>query len=204
MEMESKIVSISRSVLCAAVLIVAAGCVTQYRDSGADYLELPVNTSYSPYYTEYSVSEKKIFGNGNASMLFGIFSISEGKFCRLKDDPKASFASQMGALLSPTQKAIYNAKSAAVYQACERANADQLLGAVFDYKITDCVIFVSVECTVKGYPASVRSVKMLDRQPVILNNWQRIEYLRPHETPRIYSGPKSAVAPGRESVTQKN
>lgn len=51
----------------------------------------------------------------------------------------------------------------------------------FDYKITDYLFYSKIQCTVQGFPAKVKSVKLIDKKPVVLNKWQRIEYIAPHE-----------------------
>jgi len=181
---------------CAAGLaLVFSGCVSHYRDAGADYLTRPESVSRAPYYTEYRISQKKVSGQGEASVLFWLFQFSDGKYCQLGLVPNLSIFSQIAEVFSPTQRAIFNAKSSAMYKACETSSADQILGATFEYRITDYFFYAKVECTANGYPATATGVKMLDRQPVILNNWQKVEYLKPHEIPRVYSDPVHAVPP---------
>ena len=114
----------------------------------------------------------------------------------LNSNPNLSFLSMLWELLSPSQKAVRNAKSTALYNACENNEADQILGATFDYKITDFLFFTRVECTVKGFPASVRGVELQQQKPIILNEWQKIEYLSSTEEPKVYSGPEQSVSPG--------
>ena len=176
------------------LMLTVTGCVSHYRDSGVDYLTRPENATKAPYYTEYRISQNKVTGQGKAAVLFWIFHFSDGNFCQLGLDPNLSLFSQLTAF-SSTQRAILNAKSAAMYQACEKNAADQILGATFEYRIKDFFFYTSVECTGKGYPATAKGVKMLDRQPVILNSWQRVEYLQPNEIPVVYSDPKHAAAP---------
>lgn len=149
-----------------------------------------------PYTTQYSVNNHRITGRGSASVLFWFFQFSDGKHCQLNPNPNLSFLSVLWEFLSPAQKAVRNAKSTALYNACENNEADQILGATFDYKITDYLFFTKVECTAKGFPARVRGVELLRQQPVILNKWQKIEYFSSSEEPKIYSGPEHAVSPG--------
>jgi|GEM_PF-1499377 len=177
------------------LILALTGCVSHYRDAGADYLKRPESVSRAPYFTEYQVSPAKVSGQGKASVLFWLFQFSDGKYCQLGMGPDLSLFSQIAEVFSPTQRAIFNAKSSAMYQACERSAADQILGATFEYRITDYFFFSNVECTAKGYPATVQGVKMLDKQPVILNNWQKLEYLKPHELPLVYSDPGHATPP---------
>ena len=172
------------------------GCVSYYRDAGADYLKRPESVSRAPYYTEYQISQDKVNGQGKASVLFWLFQFSDGKYCQLGMGPNLSIVSQIAEVFSPTQRAVYNAKSSAMYQACESSSADQILGATFEYRITDYFFYLTVECTAKGYPATAKGIKMLEKQPVILNKWQKVEYLNLYEVPQVYSDPEHATTPG--------
>jgi hypothetical protein len=62
------------------------------------------------------------------------------------------------------------------------------MGVTFDYVIKDYLIFATVHCRVKGFPATVKGVKMVDKKPIILNKWQKIEYIAPYEFPKDLSG----------------
>ncbi len=179
------------------ILLGTSGCTTYHRDSGADYLERPQSSGSVPYYTDYQVSQERQVGAGDASVLFWVFQFSDGKYCELDRNPRLSLLSRIFEIFSPSQKAVSNAKSSALYNLCEKNRADQVLGATFEYKITDYLVFCSVECTAKGYPATAKGIKMLDKQPVILNEWQKIEYLAPYEVPAVYSGPAYSSAPDK-------
>ena len=176
---------------CIAMMFAATGCVSHYRDAGADYLSRPSNVSLIPYYTVYDVSQTRVSGQGKAAVFFWLFQSTDGKYCQLGAAPDLSIFSQIAEVFSPTQRAIFNAKSSALYQACESSSADQILGATFEYKITDYFFWANVECSVRGFPATVKNVKMLDsndKQPIILNTWQKIEYIDPHaRKPEVYS-----------------
>ena len=175
-----------KSLLFFASVIVAfvfSGCTTYYRDTGADHLNRPVAVGDIPYYTEYSVVNQQVTAKGEASVLFGIFQIAEDKRCLTVDDSAQSIFSLIENLLSPTGRAVNNAKSVALYNACERNHADQLIGVTFDYTVRNYLIYTKVSCVAKGFPATVKGVKMIEKKPIILNKWQKIEYIAPHENP---------------------
>lgn len=178
------------------VLLGGAGCTSLHRDSGADYLDRPQNSGTAFYYTNYDVIPARKTGQGDASVLLWFFQFSDGKYCELDRNPRLSILNRFFELFSPSQKAVGNAKSSALYNLCEANQADQILGATFEYKITDYFVFSKVECTVKGFPAVVKGVRLQDKQPVILNKWQKIEYLAPNEVPVVYSDPAHSTTPG--------
>ena len=176
-----------KTLLCLATVLAAilCGCTTYYRDSGADYLIRPQTTAGAPYYTEFEINNKQITSGGNAAVLLGFIQIAENKRCLSVINPQLSIFSIIDDILSPTYKAISNAKNIALYNACTENNADQLLGVTFDYTVKDYLFYAKVNCTVKGFPAKVKGVKMIDKKPIILNKWQKIEYVKPHENPFI-------------------
>lgn len=171
------------SAVCSAAILLLTGCTTYYHDSGADYLHRPQSNNNAPYYTEYNVDNHRINAEGSAAVLFWIFQLAENKRCLSVQNPRLSIFSLLEALISPTFRAVSNAKSVALYNACERYKADQLLGVTFDYVIRDYLFFATVDCKVKGFPAKVKGIKMITKKPIILNKWQKIEYVLPHENP---------------------
>lgn len=176
------------------------GCVSYHKEAGVDYLMRPQPAGSVRYVTKYQVDQKKIAGDGTASVLFGVFQFSEGKFCKLNTDPHLSVFSKILEYFSPTQKAVSNAKNAALYNACESNQADQILGATFEYTIENYFFYASVKCSAKGFPARAEKIELLDKQPVILNEWQKIEYIpAPYDLPRNYSGPEDSIP---KSVTK--
>ena len=175
-----------KSLLFFALVIAAfvfSGCTTYYRDTGADHLNRPVAVGDIPYYTEYSIGNKQVTAKGEATVLFGIFQIAENKRCLTVANTALSLFALIENLISPTGQAVTNAKSIALYNACEQHHADQLLGVTFDYSIRNYLIYAKVNCVVKGFPATVTGIKKIEKKPIIINKWQKIEYVAPHENP---------------------
>lgn len=183
------------SVSLVAVLLTFTGCTTYYHDAGADYLYRPVSEINAPYYTEYEPAEQRISATGNASVLFGFIQLAENKRCLSVFNNQSTFFSILFHHFSPTARAVNNAKSVALYNACELHKADQLLGVTFDYVIDDYLIYSKVKCTVKGFPARVKGIKMIDKKPIILNKWEKIEYVAPYEKPRMLTPAVGKVVP---------
>lgn len=189
--MKKSLLLLACSAVCAMMF---SGCTTTYRDTGVDYLVRSDSVGATPYYTEYEVNKDQVAGKGASSVLFWFFQFSEGKYCLVEHNPHLSIMSLFMEFFSPTQKAVSNAKNAAMYDACEKSGADQILGAGFEYKIVNYFVFAKVECIAKGFPAKVKQIKMLDKQPVILNQWQKIEYISPYGVTKDFSG--NGTAPG--------
>ena len=177
-----------KKVILFPVFVIAlflSGCTTYYRDAGADFLTRPDSLPGAQYYTEYELNNQRITAKGEASVLFGIFQIAENKRCLSIFNPHLSAFSVLSDILSPTYTAVSNAKSIALYNACVENNADQLIGVTFDYVVKNYFFYATVECSVKGFPAKVKGVKMVDKKPIILNKWQKIEYVKPYENPVV-------------------
>ena len=150
--------------LCVSALLF--GCTTYYKDVAGDYLVNPPNGTVSPYYTEYDISQNAVHGEGEASVLFWIFHFGEGKFCRIGSIPNLTFWDWIGSLISPTQKAVYNAKAASLYNVCEINHADFLVGTSFEYTVSNMFFWISVKCKTSAYPAKVKSIGAA--KPIIL------------------------------------
>ena len=54
----------------AGLTLALTGCVSHYRDGGADYLKRPDNITRAPYYTDFQIAQDKVTGQGKASVLF--------------------------------------------------------------------------------------------------------------------------------------
>ena len=182
-----KVMGIMALSCLAAVLF--SGCTTYYRDSGADGLYRPQVAPGAPYYTEFEIEKDMCSAQGEAAVLLGMFQLAENKRCQSIYNPHLSFFSILTDFFSPTNRAVTNAQNIALYNACEKSNADQLLGVTFDYVITDYFFYAKVNCVAKGFPAKVKAVKMIDKKPIILNKWQKIEYVAPHENPVVSNAP---------------
>ena len=184
------------TVFSGVILSAMSGCISYHKEAGIDYLERPQPAGSIKYITKYQVDQQKISGTGESSVLFGVFQFSEGKFCKLNKDPHLSIFSLLEEWISPTHRAVTNAKNAALYNACENNQADQILGATFEYTISNYFFYASVKCFAKGFPARAEKIELLDKQPVIINNWQKIEYIPAESTmPVNYSGPEESISP---------
>lgn len=87
----------------------------------------------------------------------------------------------------------------ALYDACASSRTDQLLGTFFEYKVTDYLIYTEVECVIKGFSATAAAVKLIDKKPVVLNSWQKLEYVGIHEKPQILTGDNPKTVTTREN-----
>lgn len=173
--------------LACTIALVLSGCITSYRDAGGDGLTRPSNGNSDSYRTEYEIGQEAVTGTGGAEVILWFFHVSDGKVCQLYRDPHISLFGSILSVFSPTEKAIFNAKGAALYNALENSNADHIVGATFDYEVQDSFFFIRVKCSVKGYPAKVKKISNIDKIPVIVNEWQKIEYVAPSVMPKDYS-----------------
>ena len=162
------------------VLVTMSGCISYHKGAGVDYLVRPESTDAVKYVTKYKVGTTRIVGQGHAKVVLGFLQFSDGKYCQLNTDPNLSVFSVIMDFFSPTQKAVGNAKNSALFNACEENRADQIIGATFDYTIRNYFIFATVDCSAKGFPATVEKVEVVDKQPVVLNSWQKLDYIPAH------------------------
>lgn len=180
--------------LVSGALLLAGCSTTVYRDGGAANLARPASISSPTYRTDYDVSKERVSATGEAKVVLGMFHFSEGKCCLWDEDLSRTAMDGVADALSPTQLCIGNAKKAAVFNAVAASNADLLLGATYEYTVYSSLFHTQVKCTAKGYPATVKGVKFVNK-PVILNQWQRIEYISPDDNPALPCGRDAKDAP---------
>lgn len=184
------------AVTACGILTAMNGCVTYHKTAGVNYLVRPETANAVKYVTKYKVSDKRVTGKGEAQVVLGFLQFSDGKYCQMNSDPNLSVFSMIWDFFSPTQKAVDNAKNSALYNACEKHGADQLLGGTFEYTISNYFIFASVECIAKGFAAEVEKIELVEKQPVVLNNWQKIEYVPAHyDLPNNAAGANISINP---------
>ena len=150
----------------AAAFFFTTGCTTINTSDGAESLALPetVSTGYQEYYTH---KDQRVSGEGNVNVLFGIFAWGSDGFADNSDLSSFSF------FPSPSNYA----KSAAVYDACQKNRADTLLGTRYKLTTTDYFVFKQVKCEVAGFPATLTSVKKLT--PYVLESGQKLIFVDP-------------------------
>ena len=139
------------------------------------------------YRTDYEISKERVSATGEAEVILGLFHVSEGKFCLWDENPARTSLDGVSGALSATRRCIDDAKSAAVFNAVSGRNADLLLGATFEYTVYNSLFYTSVKCTVKGYPATVKGLKFLDK-PVVLEQGQWVGYVAHDENPQPPAG----------------
>ena len=153
----------------AAVFFAAASTAINTSD-GAESQALPetISTGYQEYYTH---KDQRVSGEGNVNVLFGIFAWGSDGFADNSDLSAFSF------FPSPANYA----KSAAVYDACQKNGADTLLGTRYKLTTTDYFVFKQVKCEVAGFPATLTSVKKL--VPYVLGQGEQLIFVDPAAKP---------------------
>ena len=74
-------------------------------------------------------------------------------------------------LITPSSPLLHSenyAKSAAVYTACQKNEADILVGTRYTVTTTDYIVFKVVKCEVAGFPAVMSGV--VQKKPYVLGN----------------------------------
>ncbi len=163
-----------RVMLIASVALMAlTGCTTYYAERNTQD-QVSLLPQSGPYYrSEWQISDTRTKALGTARVWFGFLTSGEPKYA---DVPGLNLP------FFPTDRAIYRAKSAATYNACEQTKADALLGVAYKYMVTNYLIFSTVECEVVGYPARVAGMKLLEDHPVLVDDTTKVIRIKPWET----------------------
>lgn len=154
--------------------MVLAGCtsVQVYKDYG--YLNEPQekmsDQSNNPYHIDYTVGDKRIAGEGSSTCWFWFFSSDDGVSM---SGPGYTFDPAMAA-----------AKNSATFKAVEAAKCDALMGCIYQYTRTSkwLGIYKETKCEVKGFPATVKSINLIEDRPVVINKDEQIVRIKPWET----------------------
>ncbi len=161
----------------AVMAMVFSGCTTYYTDRSAQSRVNPTQAGGADYFTKWKVDDARVEAESSAAVLFGLFLLDENKNFDLDDG--------VGATFTPSGRAVRAAKMGATYDACEQNNADNLLGAIYTYKVTNfCYIVQTVDCKVQGYPAFMNGVEFIESKPWVIEKDQEVIQLKPYETLR--------------------
>ena len=76
--------------------------------------------------------------------------------------------------------------------------ANNIIAVYYKYltinmKSKKCILFAAVDYTVKGFPAKVKGITKIAKKPIILNKWQKVEYIKPCENPELIGEESSPV-----------
>ena len=130
----------SCAVLAVVALATLTGCVSYYTETETQALVNPAAGTNPVYRTEWDIKTNKVSADGSARILFWIFTSGEPKY--------ADIPCHSG--FFPTDRAVYKAKAAATYTACTNSKSDALLGAIYNYKITNYFFTSTVELAARG------------------------------------------------------
>jgi len=128
--------------------------------------------SHNPYHIDWDIEKNRVIGEGSSTCWFWFFSSTDG---RRYATPGFTFDS--GAA---------SAKDSATYDAVEKAKCDALLGCMYTTTRTSkwLGIYKETKAEVKGFPANVKSIELIQDRPVVLEkdvqiqrvkSWEKIE-----------------------------
>lgn len=153
--------------------LATCGCVSvdTYREDGVDGLQYLSDKSYNPYYIDYTIGKDRVEGTGKSTCWFWFFGGNDGRHL---NPPGFGIGG------------IQSAKEAATFDAVESAKADTLVGAQYRYTCTSkwLGIYKEVDCSVRGFPAFVKSANLIEDRPVLLDkdaqvirlkNWENLK-----------------------------
>ena len=110
--------------------------------------------SNNPYHIDWDVAKDRVEGSGSSTCWFWFFSSTDG---RRYSAPGFTF-----------DGGVASAKDSATFDAVEKANCDALLGCMYrTTKTSKCLgIYKETISEVKGFPANVKSIELIQERPV--------------------------------------
>ncbi len=127
-----------------AAAFVFTGCTSVNTSDGATAIPQPC-TDGPGYTATFAKKTARVSGAADVKVLFGIFAWGAEGFA---DNAKFS-------IFSILPSAENFAKSAAVYNTCQKNKVDTLLGTRYTLTSTDYFVYKTIKCEVAGYPATM-------------------------------------------------
>lgn len=157
-------------VLAILLGLTVCGCasVDVYREDDVDGLKYLSDQSSNPYFIDYTVGEQRVQGAGKSTCWFWFFGGNDGRHL---NPPGFGIGG------------VQMAKEAATFDAVEGAKADTLVGAQYRYTCTSkwLGIYKEVACEVKGFPAFVKGVRLVEDRPVAVDKDTQVIRLKSWE-----------------------
>lgn len=137
-------------ILAGAALALTTGCISTSTNDGAKVVDVDIEPK--SYIANLDVGDVPEEGKATVNCLFGFITWGTRGYA---DDDSVSTTSGINIFKGGATLA----KQAAVFEACEAAEADYLLGTTYRFETEDYLIFKTIKCTATGYPAVVTGVK---------------------------------------------
>lgn len=142
----------------AAVLaLTLCSCRSVFTSDGASMVP-QVKACHPGYAAVLEHKTVRVSGTAQVNVLFGLFAWGADGFA---DNSKLSFFSFL-----PSAENF--AKSAAVYDACQKNKVDTLVGTRYTVDSMDYFVFKTVKCDVAGFPAKMTGIKK--KSAYVVNN----------------------------------
>ena len=163
----------NKLMVVAAVAVAVVGCtsVEVTREGSYNDAQLKMaDCSNNPYHIDWDVAKDRVDGVGSSTCWFWFFSSTDG---RKYSAPGFTFDSGLS-----------SAKDSATYDAVEKAKCDALLGCMYRTTKTSkwFGIYKETKSEVKGFPANVKSIELINDRPFVLEKDQQVIRLKPWES----------------------
>lgn len=150
--------------VAACTVAFVTGCTSIHTSDGASGVP-QVSACHAGYAATFTHKNTRISGTAQINVLFGLFAWGTDGFA---DNSKLS---TFAFLPSPENFA----KSAAVYNTCQKNKADLLIGTRYNVVTKDYFVFKVVKCQVAGFPAVMNGV--VKKKPYVCKNTGKVIFL---------------------------
>ncbi len=141
----------------AALAFIFAGCTSIHTSDGATAVT-QIEADHPGYAATFNHKDVRVEGCAQVNVLFGLFAWGTDGFADNSDLSTFSFL--------PSAENF--AKSAAVYDTCQKNKADTLVGTRYTVTTTNYFVFKTVKCKVAGFPATM--VGVVKKSPYVLSS----------------------------------
>lgn len=140
---------------CGALALFVTGCTSFETNRAGNQITVHMDKTVDP---EIEVGNTQVEGQATANCLFGV--ITWGVDHQALGVDYGGNANRLSFLSGPADIV----KNGAAYAACNKVNADLLLAPRYNLTVKDYFVFKIFNCEVKGYPGTLKSLKVVNNK----------------------------------------
>ena len=145
-----------KKLMCAAAIAaLACGCITVNKNDGGDH-NLQPKVAKDIVHEKYSVEQTPVTATESINVIFGIFPFG-ATATHIADGAPLSTFWQGDSLNSKVRNGAYA-------NACDQAKCDAIVGARYNVRTEDYVVYKKLTCEITGYPAKLTGVELIENK----------------------------------------
>ena len=142
-------------IVTAALAALACGCISANRNDGGNHNVQPL-VAKDIVHEKYTIEQTPVTATESINAIFGIFTFGATATHTADGAPLSTFW-QSDALNSKVRNGAYA-------NACDQAKCDAIVGARYNVRTEDYIVYKKLTCEITGYPARLTSVELIENK----------------------------------------